>query len=216
MLRYVDSLVERLIDGLRAANLWNDTVLVVTGDHGEALFERGIFGHGQNYLFDEVLRVPLLVRTPDTDSNRVDRQFSLAWLHELLADRAGLSRFALPASGRSSHVTEGDERDIVISDSINKHGHTIAARDGTHKFLSHSPAPGHGWPPERAIGPLEGDVTYDLRADSGESNPLSPDEAPSLQEEARQRLTMPGELSTVAEEVPATVQQNLEDLGYVM
>jgi arylsulfatase A-like enzyme len=48
---------------LERDGLWEDTLLVVTSDHGEAFFEHGLPWHG--YVpFDEVLRVPLVVSYP--------------------------------------------------------------------------------------------------------------------------------------------------------
>ena len=43
---YSDAALGRLIDRLQTMGVWDETVLVVTGDHGEALFEEGFLGHG--------------------------------------------------------------------------------------------------------------------------------------------------------------------------
>jgi arylsulfatase A-like enzyme len=48
----------------------NDAVVVLTSDHGEEFFEHGGFEHGHT-LFDEVLRVPLLIRAPGLAPHRV-------------------------------------------------------------------------------------------------------------------------------------------------
>lgn len=60
---YVDRYVGRLVEALRAAGLYDDSVIVFTSDHGEALGEHGHVGHVEN-LFDEMLRVPLIVKPP--------------------------------------------------------------------------------------------------------------------------------------------------------
>lgn len=61
---YLDAEIGRLDDGLRARGLAGDgDVLVLTSDHGEEFGEHGGFEHGHS-LFDEVLRVPLVVRAP--------------------------------------------------------------------------------------------------------------------------------------------------------
>ena len=60
---YTDRLVGRILDTLRELHLLERTLVVLTADHGEELFERGALGHGQS-LYDEQLHVPLVVRFP--------------------------------------------------------------------------------------------------------------------------------------------------------
>src|SRR4029453_6088705 len=59
----VDRLVGQLVKTLRARELLSQTVLVVAADHGEALGDHGEAKHGV-FLYDETLRVPLLIRLP--------------------------------------------------------------------------------------------------------------------------------------------------------
>ncbi len=59
-----DASVGALLGGLRARGLLDHTVIVVVGDHGQALGEEGQIGH-QGLLLPEVLHVPLLVHLPD-------------------------------------------------------------------------------------------------------------------------------------------------------
>jgi arylsulfatase A-like enzyme len=62
-LRYADMRLRELADELARRRLWDDTLLVVTADHGQNLGEHGLLNHGLG-LFDTALRVPLLVRCP--------------------------------------------------------------------------------------------------------------------------------------------------------
>jgi len=62
-IRYADAYVGRLVDALRAARLLDDTVVVVTADHGEEFYEHGRKGH-RFALYDESIRVPLIIRYP--------------------------------------------------------------------------------------------------------------------------------------------------------
>ncbi len=87
--RYVDGVLEALLDELQALGLLADTTLVVTSDHGEEFLEHGKLGHTQ--LFPESLAVPLLVVHPDLqDGLRVSRQVGLVDLAPTLLDLAGL------------------------------------------------------------------------------------------------------------------------------
>jgi arylsulfatase A-like enzyme len=59
----VDKAIGALLDELRANQVYDDTCIVLTADHGEALGEHGRVGHLTN-LFDELLRVPLIIKPP--------------------------------------------------------------------------------------------------------------------------------------------------------
>lgn len=60
---YCDHAVSNLLAEVAMTPRWNDTVVVVMGDHGESFWERGFTGHG-NHLHDEELKVPLMIRVP--------------------------------------------------------------------------------------------------------------------------------------------------------
>ncbi len=59
---YVDAMVGRLIKTLRELNLYEDTVIVLTSDHGFHAGEHGYWG--KHNLWDVSLRVPLLIKPP--------------------------------------------------------------------------------------------------------------------------------------------------------
>ena len=60
---YVDSLLSTLFTALQVRNLEQNTIVVVTGDHGEGLGEHGESTHGY-FLYDATLRVPLIIKDP--------------------------------------------------------------------------------------------------------------------------------------------------------
>jgi arylsulfatase A-like enzyme len=61
--RYVDKWVGELLRGLKASGTYDDSLIVITADHGEELFDHGGMDHGHS-LHEEVLHVPLLVKWP--------------------------------------------------------------------------------------------------------------------------------------------------------
>jgi len=67
--RYVDANVGRLIDEMRALNLYDSAAIFVTADHGDEHWEHGKFTHGPD-LYGEVLRVPLVVKLPEASNPR--------------------------------------------------------------------------------------------------------------------------------------------------
>jgi arylsulfatase A-like enzyme len=67
---YVDSFLGRLFEELKRLELYDETLIVFTSDHGESLGERNYIGH--NRLYNQQLRVPLIVKLPGTEPSRVD------------------------------------------------------------------------------------------------------------------------------------------------
>ncbi|MFH1219616.1 MAG: sulfatase [Candidatus Eisenbacteria bacterium] len=61
--RFVDQSIGRLVAFLDGAGMRNDTVLLITADHGEGLMAHGAGSHGTN-LYDEAIRVPLIITYP--------------------------------------------------------------------------------------------------------------------------------------------------------
>jgi arylsulfatase A-like enzyme len=68
-IRQMDAEIGRFLDFLRERNLMEETLLVLTSDHGEEFFEHGGVLHGQTQ-YQEVLRVPLVVRGPEVPAGR--------------------------------------------------------------------------------------------------------------------------------------------------
>jgi arylsulfatase A-like enzyme len=90
--RFIDEQVGRLLDHLRAEDVLDRTVVVVSADHGEELWDHGGFFHGQ-HLYDELLHVPLLVRLPGgaRAGTVVERQVGSLDIAPSLLAWAGLS-----------------------------------------------------------------------------------------------------------------------------
>jgi arylsulfatase A-like enzyme len=53
----------KLIQKLKESGMLDNSYLIFTSDHGE-LFERGFFGHASQYMYESVLRIPLMIRAP--------------------------------------------------------------------------------------------------------------------------------------------------------
>jgi hypothetical protein len=62
-IRYTDDEVGRILDHVAASGLSGSTLVVVTSDHGEEFLEHGSWEH-QKTLYEEVVRVPLIVHGP--------------------------------------------------------------------------------------------------------------------------------------------------------
>jgi len=173
-IRTADDEIDRVLTTLRARGALDNTVVIVSADHGEYLGEHSRWGHG-NGLHTQVLHVPLVVRYPARVPRgvRVEQVVTLADLASTVLDLAGVREDRIPGRSLARAWTGGEtppER--------------IVARAST-TYLA------DGWlPPARQrrmvakfsqelhwIRTAEGEEVYAYRGDPGELHDLSTDAA---------------------------------------
>jgi arylsulfatase A-like enzyme len=86
--RFTDHHVGRLLDHFYALPAAERTVVIVTSDHGEAFGEHGRMAHGRE-LWEEIIRVPLIVVGPGIAAKRIPRQTSHIDLFPTIVDLFG-------------------------------------------------------------------------------------------------------------------------------
>jgi arylsulfatase A-like enzyme len=104
--KWIDDAMGRLVDKLRALGIWDEVLFIFTADHGEAFGDHKNVGH-QNVMYDEVLRVPLLIRYPGMRrTGRIGEPVELLDLFATIGELAGLE---MPVTRSESLVpiTEG-------------------------------------------------------------------------------------------------------------
>lgn len=205
-IRYMDGQIGRLFRFLREEGLWERTLVVVTGDHGELLGERGRFGHGKT-LWEPVVRVPLVVKeaAPSPRSARRPGPVSLVDVAPLVLDRLGLE--APP--GLQGGVPPALERPILAElYPTSPEGPAAAWRAvwrGGRKLLASGDGAHH---------------LFDLRRDPGESRDLLRGRPERARREARRlrelfsELPEPGEPAEALRVEEETLEA-LRRLGYV-
>jgi len=102
-IRFTDRNLGRVLDHLRESGRLDDTLVVVTADHGDEFFEHGQKGHNKS-LYDEVVVVPLILRWPGKvpAGRLVDDPVRLIDVAPTVLDLAGLPAGAMPEGmGRS-------------------------------------------------------------------------------------------------------------------
>lgn len=67
---YTDLWLGKVLDFARAQPWWERTAVIVTGDHGEAFGEHGMYKHAFD-LWDVLVRVPLIIRVPGAEPVRI-------------------------------------------------------------------------------------------------------------------------------------------------
>lgn len=72
---HADGTAGRILDSLRRGGALDETLVLVTGDHGEEFQENGFWGHTSNFS-PEQIEVPLLLRGPGVPGGREERPTS--------------------------------------------------------------------------------------------------------------------------------------------
>ncbi|HXZ16795.1 MAG TPA: choline-sulfatase, partial [Roseiarcus sp.] len=161
---YVDDQLGRLMAALRSSGLAENTIVILTSDHGEMLGERGLWY--KMSFFEGSARVPLVVASPGRFApRRVAASVSLLDLLPTLVDFAGgppEASAAVPVDGRSlaSHLAGRRGHDEAVGEYLAEGAVApiVMIRRGRLKFI-HSPA--------------DPDQLYDLAADPGERDNLA-------------------------------------------
>ena len=75
--KYVDKLIKQAVEQLKQQGLYDDTVILITADHGEEFNDNGqnFWGHGSNYT-DVQTRVPMLIHWPGKQTKPTEHRTS--------------------------------------------------------------------------------------------------------------------------------------------
>ncbi|WP_226042355.1 sulfatase [Natrinema sp. DC36] len=87
-IRYNDERIGTFLESLRERGLLEESLVIVTADHGDAFGEHGYYEHPR-YLHEEITRVPLLVRPPDGRGEVVEAPASTLDIVPTVASAAG-------------------------------------------------------------------------------------------------------------------------------
>jgi arylsulfatase A-like enzyme len=116
---YLDRRIGELVDHLKAHDEWEDTIFVVTGDHGENIGDHDLMDH-QYCLYDTLLHVPLIIHGGSfTGGETIDDLVQLTDLAPTLLDEMGIEapEFRKQIQGRSFHPdAETEPRNRVITE----------------------------------------------------------------------------------------------------
>ncbi len=86
---YHDRHFGSILEGLEARGLSDDTMVVITSDHGEEFWDHGSVGHGHS-VYEELLHVPLFVRLPGNAPRRIDSAAGLVDIMPTILEALGL------------------------------------------------------------------------------------------------------------------------------
>ncbi|HEY7820030.1 MAG TPA: sulfatase-like hydrolase/transferase, partial [Vicinamibacteria bacterium] len=158
---FTDRHIGSVIEALERNGLSEDTLVVVTSDHGEEFFEHGNKGHGQT-LMDETLLVPLVIRLPGRipAGLRIREQVRHLDIAPTLLSLAGLTE-ELPGQDLEEALTKGGRvPPLGAVSTLRRSGDWLSLRISNFKYLVH----------RNASETTE--LLYDLGRDPGEKEPL--------------------------------------------
>jgi len=217
-----------VLEALAARNDWKETAVVVTSDHGEALWERGYGDHG-HVLFESLVGVPLAARLPGVLPSRgeVDCPVGLVDVLPTICDYFGLP-CPEPVAGVSwlspkGAAAAGDRR-YVVSEGVMQQPRHRAVQNQRYKLLfepgGRIDVRGRRDAAAAAARPY---ALYDLERDPAEQHDLLAEDTVAAEADAV-AAAMIEALSSVAAPLPVpetpslpvdpALQRRLEALGY--
>lgn len=219
-LAYADKYLGMIMKDLESKGLLNDSIVIVTSDHGELFGEQDLFGHPPS-MHNKLLHVPLIVRYPTyfPKGKTIDRRVSIAGIYNCLQSILGVEfsndsiiSSILPRSREGSEKEEPVFAETLgFRANLEKYGLDQADFDKEIQALHLD---------SMKIIHHEGTFTvYDLNEDPMEERPLDLDadrteELRSAFKQFRERLNIRAG-KRKQKEMDKDIKANLEALGYL-
>jgi arylsulfatase A-like enzyme len=199
----MDDWLAGVLEALDGRGILDDTLVIVTSDHGENFGEGGLIAHGFS-LDQRLIHVPLVMAGPGALAS--DRVISLAELPRVIADAAGLEQAPwsdeqLPegvAVAQFDPLGAADHprvRDFATRFDLDQHGidrlsaSFTSVTDGIRKLVVRN----------------DEQLLYDLAADPGEIAPIEPSPAGASMAAVRDALVHPAVTAAAADDEPVAV-----------
>jgi arylsulfatase A-like enzyme len=166
-IKYTDEvLIKPLIEQLKEMGIYDDTLLIITSDHGEEFQDHGGWLHGRT-LYNELIRVPLIMKLPESryKGTRIAPIVRLIDIMPTVLDTAGADYDGIEGKTLLTLLSRQENQDrIFISDLAHKNTPVpcpalTSTNRGRMKFII-----------DRSAEGVKSIETYDLVADPEEKN----------------------------------------------
>jgi lipoteichoic acid synthase len=156
--RYLDFFVKNIIEQYKEMGLYDDTIFVIYGDHGEGFGEHDLYQH-DNTIYEEGLRVPLIVHDPERfqSGERIETLMNQMDILPTVFDLLGYEVEGGEYPGRSLLAPPEEDRTLFFN--CFDDYRCLASLRGEEKYIYF-----FGNQPEEV---------YDLSSDPSESNDLA-------------------------------------------
>ena len=177
-IRYMDKGFGDLVEHMKKNGVWDNTLLVITSDHGEEFFEHGVLGHGFS-LYQPVVGVPLIFRGPGVPAGLVvEEPVQVLDMPATVLELARTGDQVLGDGVSFASIVQGEEwskpRTYFIESEFGQNEHDTRSfvftgvREGRWKLvLTEANA---YFPPQNPM--YGGEALYDLEADPEETTNL--------------------------------------------
>ena len=204
----------KLLDTLAERDLLEETLILVVSDHGEEFLERGRWGHFEVNLYEEIVRVPMIIRDPDLPGPlTVAEPVSTLDIMPTVLDLAGCDApegmvgFSLVPHWNQERTANLDR--VLISEMWRDHWHIIAVRTDAYKYIWNSRTP-------------DAPRLYDLKQDPGELENIAahlPEQTARFQAIVQEHIdagaaSAPGRAAELGDHDDEMIRR-LRDLGYL-
>jgi arylsulfatase A-like enzyme len=160
----IDAQIGRLVAYLKEHDLYDNTTIIFSADHGDSQGCHGGLGDKSYHMYEETMRIPLIIKPARTESRRIDVSAfaNTCDIYASILDLAGLpAEICQQGSGRSLvPFVEGDTPDDWRTSQVSE-GLSAAHALCSHRMIRH----GHWKYVFYAAGT---DELYDLEADRWE------------------------------------------------
>ncbi len=212
---FMDDQIGRVLRKLKETGLYDRTLIIAVGDHGEAFGRNNEYGHSL-FIYNTTLEVPLIMRLPDIDGvscragRRVGGRISLVDIAQTLLEILGME-LEVPVDGRSLvPFIEGKDNapdwpvyaETAQGKLTRNWSQLSGIYDGKWKYIL-APTP----------------ELYDLTEDPTEQRNLAatiPSEAERMKDRLVELISRPGTLpGSSTFEMDAEAEERLRSLGYI-
>jgi sulfatase-like protein len=202
--RYADEQVGRFLEGLHALGIFDQTLVIITSDHGENIYDHeAYYGHGK-YPYQPTTHVPLIVKWPETSPGINAAPVALMDLHQTVLDFMGTDSETVIRGGKLSPDGHRIGSPILVETT----GDSQALNQGPYKFIA--------W--DRAH--ILRYSLFDIDTDPGEQRDLAlefPDDTRRLQSQLDDVLQsiQPAPTAEPSAEIDPELLRKMRLLGYI-
>lgn len=227
-LNYLDYRLGRLFKFLEKKGLLDETVVILTGDHGENLGDHGLMDH-QYCVYDTLLHVPLIIRYPSTfpEGETFDSLVELRDIYPTLLDLANIPENKTSETSSNSLlrvVNTGNGRKEVIAQYLHPQPSMKSLRDRVGEL------PNSVLQYDRALHAVRSKHWKVIEGSDGTENVYElPDETESVTKDGTNELQIDQIIKGLREtvgnpkkatpstdsDISITKKAQLEDLGYL-
>ena len=159
---WVDVQVGRVVDALTQQGMLDNTIIIVTGDHGEEFMEKGFWGHNSSFV-EEQTHTPFVMWVPNTAHAEINRLTSHLDVSATLLPLLGAPKDVHSYGLGSSLLEQSARKFIVVSD---WHSISVLTNDMKYRIPYLSKGFEHWQPTDAHDKPLQADAVSKVLADN--------------------------------------------------